>query len=112
MTQTIMAILGTVALSTMAVIGDYFLKIAGRSDTPFKTWWFMVGLAAYAASAFGAVYVLKHLKLATVGVVYCLTLTLLLTAMGVFVFRETLHFYEVMAIVMALLSLCMLARFA
>ena len=111
MTQTIMAILATVGLSVLAVIGDYFLKVAGRQQGPFKTWGFLIGLAAYACSAFVAVYVLKHLKLATVGVVYCLSLTLLLTALGVLVFGERLQIYEIIGIIMALVSLCMLARF-
>jgi multidrug transporter EmrE-like cation transporter len=111
MTHTVTAILATVGLSVLAVIGDYFLKMAGRQEGPFRTWGFVIGLAAYAVSAFVAVYVLKHLKLATVGVVYCLSLTLLLTALGVFVFGESLRSYEIVAIVMALISLCMLARF-
>jgi multidrug transporter EmrE-like cation transporter len=112
MTQTCNALLLTVGLSLFAVVGDYFLKMAGSSDSPFRTKWFIAGLLMYALSAFGAVYVLKHVKLATVGVVYCVSLILLLTALGVVIFKESLNFTELIGIVLALAALLLLGRFA
>ena len=38
---------------------------------------------------------MRHLKLATIGVVYSVSMILLLTAIGVVVFRESLNAYEV-----------------
>jgi multidrug transporter EmrE-like cation transporter len=55
---------------------------------------------------------MKHLKLATIGVVYSVSMILLLTAIGVVVFRETLGAYEVAGLVMAVASLILLVRFA
>lgn len=112
MPQTLNAIMMTVGLSVLAVLGDYFLKLAGTQVSPFKSKWFLIGLLLYALSAFGAVYVLKHIKLATVGVVYCVSLILMLTVMGVVFFKESLNGMEVIGIVLALASLLLLGRYA
>ena len=55
---------------------------------------------------------MRHLKLATVGVVYSISMILLLTAMGVFVFREALSLREGIGLVLAVVSLILLMRFA
>jgi small multidrug resistance pump len=112
MTQSFNALLLTVGLSLCAVVGDYFLKVAGTNESPFRTKWFLAGLLMYALSAFGAVYVLKHVKLATIGVVYCVSLILMLTALGVVFFKESLNITEFIGIVLALAALLLLGRFA
>ena len=48
---------------------------------------------------------MKHLKLATMSVLYSVSLVLLLTAVGVLLFRESLNYFEVTGIVMAVISL-------
>ena len=55
---------------------------------------------------------MRHLKLATIGVVYSVSMILLLTAIGVVLFREPLSGYEVAGLVMAVGSLVLLMRFA
>ena len=55
---------------------------------------------------------MKHLKLATIGVVYSISMILLLTALGVVIFRESLNYYEIAGLVMAIASLILLVRFA
>ncbi len=64
------AILITVGFSVVGVAGDYLLKIASAQKNPLKSPWFYLGFAVYASTAFGWVYVMRHLKLATIGVVY------------------------------------------
>ena len=54
----------------------------------------------------------KHLKLATISVLYSVSLVLLLTAIGVVLFRESLNYFEVIGIVLAVISLVLLMRFA
>jgi multidrug transporter EmrE-like cation transporter len=54
---------------------------------------------------------MKHLKLATVGVVYSVSMVLLLTAVGVFRFKESLNVLEIVGLVMAVGSLLLLTRF-
>jgi multidrug transporter EmrE-like cation transporter len=55
---------------------------------------------------------MRHLKLATIGVVYSVSMILLLTGVGVFFFRESLSAYEVAGLALAIASLVLLVRFA
>jgi drug/metabolite transporter (DMT)-like permease len=112
MGKTTLAVLVTIAFSAIGVLGDYFLKLASERDQPLRAGAFYVGFALYASTAFGWVFVMRHLKLGTIGVVYSVSMILLLTAMGVVLFRESLNAYEVSGIVLALASLVLLMRFA
>jgi drug/metabolite transporter (DMT)-like permease len=110
-TRTI-AVLVTIAFSVIGVLGDYFLKLASAREQSLRTGWFYLGFALYASTAFGWVFVMKHLKLATISVLYSVSLVLLLTAIGVVLFRESLNYFEVIGIVLAVVSLVLLMRFA
>jgi len=106
-----LALIITIAFSMIGVLGDYFLKLASGREQPLRTGWFYLGFALYASTAFGWVFVMKHLKLATVGVVYSISMVLLLTALGVLAFHEKLNAYEIAGIAMAVGSLLLLTRF-
>jgi drug/metabolite transporter (DMT)-like permease len=106
------AVAVTIAFSLIGVIGDYFLKLASTRDQPLRTGWFYVGFALYASTAFGWVFVMKHLKLATISVLYSVSMVLLLTAVGVVLFRESLNYSELAGIALAVVSLVLLMRFA
>jgi drug/metabolite transporter (DMT)-like permease len=110
-TRTV-AVLVTIAFSLVGVLGDYFLKLASAREQPLRTGWFYIGFALYASTAFGWVYVMRYLKLGTISVLYSVSMVLLLTAVGVVVFRESLNSFEVAGIVLALVSLVLLMRFA
>ena len=107
-----LAVLVTIAFSVIGVLGDYFLKLASAREQPLRTGWFSLGFVLYASTAFGWVFVMKHLKLATISVLYSVSLVLLLTAIGVVLFRESLNYFEVIGIVLAVVSLVLLIRFA
>ena len=106
-----LAVLVTIAFSVFGVVGDYFLKLASAKEHSLKTTEFYIGFVIYASTAFGWVFVMQHLKLATVGVVYCVSMVLLLTAIGVVAFKESLNGYEIAGLVMAIASLVLLVRF-
>jgi small multidrug resistance pump len=106
------AIFVTIAFSAVGVCGDYFLKLASSKDSSFRTVWFYIGLVVYASTAFGWVFVMKHLKLATIGAVYSVSLIVMLTLIGVTMFRESLNYYEIAGLVMAVMSLILLSRFS
>jgi drug/metabolite transporter (DMT)-like permease len=106
------AVLVTLGFSLVGVVGDYFLKLASQADVPVRTKWFYIGFAVYASTAFGWVFVMKHLKLATIGVVYSVSMIVLLTAIGAIVFRESLGPREVAGLILAIASLYLLMRFA
>jgi len=112
MEKNSLAVVVTIAFSLVGVLGDYFLKLASEHEYSLKTIWFYVGFVVYASTAFGWVFVMKHLKLATIGVVYSVSMVLLLTAVGVVFFRESLNYYEIVGLVMAIASLMLLIRFA
>ncbi len=105
-------ILVTLGFSAVGVLGDYLLKLASARPNPLRSGWFYLGFAVYASTAFGWVYVMRHLKLATIGVVYSVAMILLLTAIGAIGFRESLNADEVVGLLMAVGSLVLLMRFA
>lgn len=108
MQSTTLAVMVTVAFSAVGVCGDYFLKLASAKEKSFSTVWFYVGLAVYASTAVGWVFVMKHLKLATIGVVYSVSMVVMLTAIGVLAFNEPLNRYEVAGLAMAIGALVLL----
>jgi len=108
----LIAVAVTIGFSVLGVVGDYFLKLASEHDNPLKSRWFYIGFVVYSSTAFGWVFVMKHLKLATIGVVYSIAMILLLTTIGVTLFRESLGWYEIAGLIMAVASLILLVRFA
>ena len=107
-----LAVLVTVGFSVVGVVGDYFLKLASEKEQSLRSPSFYLGFALYASTAFGWVFVMKHLKLATISVVYSVSMILLLTAIGVVFFQESLNFYEMAGLMMAIGSLVLLMRFS
>jgi multidrug transporter EmrE-like cation transporter len=108
----VLAVLVTLAFSVVGVLGDYFLKVASQEKNSLRTPAFYIGFVLYAATAFGWVFVMKHLKLGTISVLYSVSMVVLLTGIGVVVFRETLSYYELAGLVMAIAALVLLVRFA
>jgi len=112
MKSHVFAILITIFLAFAAVAGDYFLKVASSTKSPFANWNFVGGLAIYSLSAFGLVLVMPHLKLAYIGVLYCLTMILCLCILGTFFFNESLRPREWLGVGLAVASLLLLSRMA
>ena len=106
------AVLLTIGFSLVGVAGDYFLKLASGAESPLTTRWFLIGFAVYASTAFGWVFVMQHLKLATVGVVYSVSMIVFLTTIGTLVFGESLSKREIVGVGLAILSVYLLIRFA
>ncbi|CAN5232209.1 hypothetical protein BH10PLA2_BH10PLA2_16700 [soil metagenome] len=112
MEKSTIAILVTIGFSIVGVVGDYLLKLASEQDNPLISRWFYLGFVVYASTAFGWVFVMRYLKMGTIGVVYSVSMILLLTAVGVVGFRESLHTQEVIGLILAVASLFLLLRFA
>ncbi len=112
MSGKLLPVVITLAFSVVGVVGDYFLKLASREQHSLRSPWFYLGFALYASTAFGWVFVMKHLKLATISVLYSVSMILLLTAIGAVSFRETLSAGEIVGLLMAIGSLVLLMRFA
>jgi drug/metabolite transporter (DMT)-like permease len=110
MNGTTIAIVAAAVMSGVGIAGDYFLKRASDRPSPLFTGWFLAGFVLYASTAFAWVFVMRHLKLATIGVIYSVSMVLLLAGMGVLFFNETLNRYEIAGIVLAITSLLLLTR--
>ena len=110
MDRTWLAVLVTVAFSGVGVLGDYFLKRASDQVYPLRTWAFALGFAVYASTAFGWLFVMRHLKLATIGVVYSVSMVVLLTLVGWLAFGETISRSEAVGLVLAVGALVLLTR--
>jgi small multidrug resistance pump len=107
-----LAVMVTIAFSLVGVLGDYFLKRASQEENSLLSPWFYLGFALYSATAFGWVFVMKHLKLATISVLYSVSMVVFLTALGVVIFREKLGYGELAGLAMAVGALVLLVRFA
>lgn len=112
MSQSTLAILITMMFSAIGVVGDSFLKLASAEEVPWRSRWFLVGFVLYASTAFGWVFVMKHLKLATIGVFYSVAMVVLLTTIGWLFFDERVSTWEMVGIAMGVGSLVILSRFA
>jgi small multidrug resistance pump len=106
-----LAILVAATMSAVGILGDYFLKRASEAQQPLGTRAFAIGFVLYASTAVAWTFVMRHLTLATIGVIYAMCMILLLALMGVVVFNEPLHRSEIVGIVLALAALVLLARF-
>lgn len=111
MDKTTLAALIAAIMSAVGIVGDYFLKRASEAEQPLTSKHFFVGLVFYASTAFAWVFVMRHLKLATIGVIYSVCMILMLTGMGVVFFNESLNRSEVAGIILAIASILLLARF-
>ena len=103
MDERSLAVLVTFAFSLLGVVGDYFLKLASAEEHSLRSVWFYIGFVVYASTAFGWVFVMKHLKLGTIGVVYSVSMVLLLTVAGVVLFQESLNSYEIAGLILAII---------
>jgi drug/metabolite transporter (DMT)-like permease len=110
MDRATVAVVVAVVMSGVGIAGDYCLKRASGRESPLSTWWFLAGLVLYASTAFAWVFVMRHLKLATIGVIYSISMVLLLAGMGVLFFGESLSRTEVAGIALAVAALFLLGR--
>lgn len=111
MNNTTFAILITIGFSVVGVVGDYFLKLAADEPRSLRTLWFYIGLFVYGSTAFGWVFAMKHLKLATISAIYSVSMILMLAVVGVVGFRQSLSYLEMAGLAMAIGALVLLVRF-
>ena len=84
------ALLFILLIVVLTLIGDYLLKLASQKENSLATAEFGGGALIYGLSAVGWVYAMKHLPLASVGVIYSVLVILFLAIMGVTMFGEKL----------------------
>lgn len=102
-------IVTVIVLATVAA--DYFLKLAADRTDSFSAPTLWIGTLLYAITAGGWMLAMKHLPLATIGVYYSVLTILLLTFLGVVVFKENLSLREGFGIAFALASISLMTKF-
>ena len=91
------------------ISGDYYIKVAsGRSDG-ILTSTMIIGATFYSATAFGWYFLMKTHSLAAIGVLYSASTILLLTALGYFVFKESIGLRDCLGITLAILSVLVMS---
>ena len=112
MTIILIYILFGIFLSAITVLADSFIKHSSI-QTAFAGWKYLVlGAFIYGATAFGWFFVMRKMKLSTLGVIYALSCVVLLALVSVFYFKEKISSIEIVGIVLAVISILIMARFA
>ena len=101
-----------IGLTLIGVLGDYFLKLAGSGSNYIHWGWFVLGTLIYSSTAIGWFFVMKNIKLGMLGIIYSTTIVLALTIVGVVFFKENLSYYEIGGLVLGMVSIILLGRFA
>ncbi|MBI2814555.1 MAG: EamA family transporter [Opitutae bacterium] len=107
-----LAVAAVIGLSIVGVLAEWLLKLASQEDNSWRSPFLVVGVVVFAATCLGWVYVLKHLKLASSGSIYCVSTVLLLAVLGTVVFGEKLSATELAGVGFAVISLILLGRHA
>jgi len=103
-------LLAVFLMVSIALLADYFLKIAGTKASIVNRYFFG-GMALYSLTAFLWYFVLRNIKFSQANVFYSIFTILLSVVIGLIVFKEHLNLIEGIAIVMAVVSLIILSRF-
>ncbi len=110
--SSVLIFLLSVFLVLVTVGGDFLIKKASLL-TGFTGWkLLLIGCIIYGATGIGWFYVLRKIKLSTMGVWYSIILVLSLTLISVFYFKEKISSIEIVGIILAIVSLVILSRFA
>lgn len=109
---TQLVVLIIIGLSFIGAAGDYLLKLAGQGTKFVDVKWFIIGTLVYASTAIGWFFVLKYIKLGTLGTVYAVSTVLFLVLGGVLFFHEKYTVPEYIGIGLGIASILLLSRFA
>lgn len=112
MNKIFLSIIITVFLSLVGVAGDFFIKLSGSGKKFIDLKWFILGLIIYSLTAFGWFFVMKNIKLSTLGVIYAISTILFLLLISIFYFKESLNIYEIVGMLLAIVSILLLSNYA
>jgi len=112
MNSILIAFLIGIGLSAITVLADAFIKHASLQNA-FSGWQMLIlGAVIYGLTAFGWFFVMRKIKLSTLGVLYGVSVIIILTLVSVFYFKEKISSMEIFGIALAIISLMILSRFA
>ena len=106
----LIAIAVVLALSVVSALGDYFLKLSTTGKSWIEPRWLILGVLTCLSTIFGWCYAMKHLTLTTIAVYDSVLSVLLLSALGVVVFKERLSVSEILGVAASIVALVLLGR--
>jgi len=109
--KNLFPVLAIMLLAGVNVLGDYFIKLSGIGPKYIKYFPFFVGMVVYALTAVGWFFVMKEMKLSTLGIFYSVTTAILLVIVGTLVFKEQLNTYSLIGIALGIASIIILIKF-
>ena len=112
MSAMLIAFLMAIGLSIITVLADSLIKSSSMQSSSSWVYLLIMGAIIYGLTALGWFFVMKKMKLSTVGVVYGVSCVVLLTLVSVFYFKEKINVMEIVGVALAIASLVILARFA
>lgn len=92
----------------LTIVGDYALKFASLTSSPFVSAWFAGGALLYGATAIGWIALMRTHDLAQIAVLYSSATIVALTLVGIVSFGETLSVKQVIGLSAALLSVLLM----
>jgi small multidrug resistance pump len=105
------ALVTTIFLSLITVLADYFIKKASFERNLVNKW-LILGAIIYGLTAFGWVFVMKNMKLSTLGALYGISCITILTIISIFIFHEKISTVEIIGILFGIISIIILYKFA
>jgi small multidrug resistance pump len=101
-----------VLIALVEVTGDFFIKLSGQGDKYINWKWFIPGFLIYSLTAVLWFFAVKHEKLFTAGIFFAISTVLFLVLISFFYFKESINSYEIVGIILAIISLILLGKFA
>jgi multidrug transporter EmrE-like cation transporter len=106
------AILLMLVLTIITVFADALLKKASHAASSFLQPSFFVGVIIYIVTAFFWVQIYRTMKFSHAAIVYSVMLITITVMVGIFFFHEKLSVIEYVGLILGLLSVLLLSRFA
>ncbi len=107
----ILALIIAIVLSIITVLADFFVKRASLEKIIWNKWLILWAII-YWLTAIGWVFVMKNMKLSTLWVVYGISCIILLTLVSIFIFNEKVNIFEIIGILLWIMSIVLLYRFS
>lgn len=95
-----------------ALWGDTFLKAATTTQGIKQISNLGIGALIYALVAFGFYYMYKRMEFSDTGVMYSMITIVFSVLIGALLYKETINPYEWIGIILAIISVFLLSRFA
>jgi len=99
-------------IAFIEVLADFFIKIAGRGPRYIDWRWFIPGFLIYMTTAVLWFFAIKYEKFFVASVGFILFSVLFSVALSIFYFKEHINAYEIIGIILAIISLILLGEYA